>query len=181
MKKITMEYYGFTGSGSNLKEAKADAARQLAEAMEGDYNPRLISWRGVLALVARDPKTGWGYRILHPDLMRFPMEPQYMNTFGGDCSLERTLRDACLHVASNTRKTGEYSSELLDMIPREYRQEAIREFESRSKGDDLFQARHKEAREAGLPDGVCHQYACSHGWIATLDDFRRMYPEAIPA
>lgn len=62
--KVRITYYGIEGEGVTLKEARADAARNIEVALEGSYTPKLLEFGNHQALVWREP-VGWGYRLLN--------------------------------------------------------------------------------------------------------------------
>jgi hypothetical protein len=63
-KQITINYCGMEGVGQTVTKAKQDAARKIESALDGHYNPTLIFHAGNVGVVARDPLTGWQYRVV---------------------------------------------------------------------------------------------------------------------
>ncbi len=61
--KVTL--HGFEGQGRTLTEAKADANAQLGKAVDGSYQPVVMSLRGNMLLVWREPVSGWQSRLLN--------------------------------------------------------------------------------------------------------------------
>lgn len=66
MATIKVEVYGFEGSGATLKAAREDAQNKAREALSGYYTPRILSWRGVVLTMWRDPRSGYAYSIVSP-------------------------------------------------------------------------------------------------------------------
>lgn len=60
--QVHITYYGMDGSGRNLTAAKQDAGRKIEAALTGNYNPELLSCRGMSILVFRQP-SGWDHVI----------------------------------------------------------------------------------------------------------------------
>lgn len=61
---IKVEHYGVEGTGRTLKEAKADAGRKIKAMLEGDYTPETITFRGLVALIWREPWGGWYSKVI---------------------------------------------------------------------------------------------------------------------
>jgi len=67
MSKVTIEYFGMSGEGRTVTEAKRDAGSKIESALKGHYTPTIISWRGWSMLIYREP-SGWHYRgIVSPE------------------------------------------------------------------------------------------------------------------
>lgn len=54
------------GVGRTKTEARADAERAAAQAMNGEYRPVILTRDGHTALVWRTPFSGWQYHIIAP-------------------------------------------------------------------------------------------------------------------
>lgn len=70
-KPVKVTICGVTGTGRTRTEARQRAEEaitaRLAEA-EGDYDPRLLAWRGNVVLIYRRPLDGWVYvRLVDAD------------------------------------------------------------------------------------------------------------------
>ena len=164
MAKITLDYYGMTGTGATVKEAKLDAGRQIEQALNGDYTPSLIHWRQYTVLMAREPRQGWGYRISHPTPEHGETIQERMWLNGG-----HEDRDACLlqlvkHIADIARPTGENpeaSLPFFNILPGHTMQhDAYRDFVDNCKRTDRFQLRHRHATDVlQLPNGDAHAWA----------------------
>lgn len=95
MPTVTVDYFGFSGTGRTVKDAKLDAGRKIEKLSRELKSPRLIHWRGHAAVVFRD-SFGWNYGFLkHPDT-------DFYEHIGGSCGHddERAAIDACKrHIA----------------------------------------------------------------------------------
>lgn len=94
---IRLTYYGMDGEGATLKEAKADAARKVEAALEGDYAPYLLRLGKTAFLVFRTPLSGWGYA---PSIQGRGEGPLHHNA-SGYASRAEAIRDARHHMAQN--------------------------------------------------------------------------------
>ena len=56
MTKITLEYFGMTGTGATVKEAKQDAGVKLTAAMSKHYEPKIFQWKSHIGLVWNTPR-----------------------------------------------------------------------------------------------------------------------------
>jgi len=66
MPNITVDYFGFSGTGRTVKDAKLDAGRKIAKLQEGYWTPALREWRGYGIVIYRT-LNGWEYAyIAHP-------------------------------------------------------------------------------------------------------------------
>lgn len=162
-KQITMDYYGMSGTGATVKEAKADASRKLQAAMEGDYLPYLLTLRDEMAIVARDPVSGWGYRLIHSD--RKPVTECWLNQGYGD-SRDEVMLNCARHLIDNVRQVGDTfdnSPDLtafIDALPgRKIATELRRWSASDWARSDEFQTRYRQAVAMGLSSLDCHDYA----------------------
>lgn len=55
MKQQRVDLAGLTGTGRTKAEAKVSLDRQITEALDGDYSPRLIEWKGRQCIIWRTP------------------------------------------------------------------------------------------------------------------------------
>jgi len=73
MKTVSIDYFGASGSGRNVTEAKKDAGRKIERVMR-DRRPRLVTYsgkRGEYASVIYADADGWMERTIHdPDGFR---------------------------------------------------------------------------------------------------------------
>ena len=151
MPVITTTYYGVEGSGKTLREAKADAARQIEQALKGSYTPTIIAHRGWAHLIYREP-TGWHYRnIVTPEGAR---EGQVWG------SRAATYEEAVAAVQSDLAQLGWQPED--GQTPPEFLKDRkqVSDFRSWTR----FQLRYRKVRELGLADSNrCHEIAC--GWL----------------
>jgi hypothetical protein len=135
MTNINLTYCGMPGSGPTVKEAKQDAARKIEAALADSYMPTVITWRGRIAIIFREPVGGWQYQI-------GDLEGEGLRHFCTVTSWEDRL-DAELaarrHLADNGRRPGERTSELLEGV-------------RGPKGADLLYAQREFARSAAWSD-----------------------------
>jgi hypothetical protein len=100
MGKVMVEVYGFQGEGRTMKEARAAAQEKARVALSGSYTPHLVAWRGSVALVWREPESGWVYRIVRSD-----GEPiKSGDVWGCSCRGEdrkAVIQGAAFHLAQN--------------------------------------------------------------------------------
>ncbi len=144
---ISVDLYGMTGYGPTKAEAKQDAERRLAAAMDGSYTPRVFRFpAGYLGVITREPFSGWEYTILGP---------QETVRRGAGCSglesadnAERALRQ---HIAQNLLfVTDEHGLEVLtNETDRHNHQLYI-----------AWQDYYKELRAQGYGDVDAHRLAC---------------------
>ncbi len=148
MATVTIEYFGMTGSGRTVTEAKRDAGAKIERALSGSWTPEIVEWRGCAILIHREPQ-GWCRTVIAgPEGVR-----------GGRCwgapnedTFESAKLCAQIHLA-------DMASTLDDTEPPEFLRDRnlIREWHLRQE----FQRRYVRARAAGLADNECHHYACS--------------------
>lgn len=90
MKQI--KHLGVWGNGETLREAKADAERQVKEIMDADYQPIFLSWRGNAVIITRSP-FGIESRNIYGDQMSTGL------CMHGKDSMESVCNQARLHLA----------------------------------------------------------------------------------
>ena len=73
MPTVTIDYFGFSGSGPTVKEAKQDAGRKIQALHADTWTPVIREWRGFAILVYRN-LNGWEYTFIsHPgEPLRIP-------------------------------------------------------------------------------------------------------------
>jgi hypothetical protein len=162
MPNVTIEYYGVTGTGRNVTEAKRDAGEQIRKALDGDYTPSLIHWRQYTVLMARDPKFGWGYRISHAaEQGETIRERMWLNTNG-------ETQEACLlalvkHIGDIARPTGEdpkATKPLFDILRGTEAANAYRDFRQSCQRNDQFHLRYRHAIDVlHMKEGDAHAWA----------------------
>jgi len=84
---VRIEYYGMPGEGRTLTEAKKDAGAKIERAMNANYTPKVIQWRGNMALIWMTPQ-GIEYSYVHEN-----------GKLGGICSVSgwepKTVERSC--------------------------------------------------------------------------------------
>lgn len=143
---INLTYCGMEGNGATVKLAKQDAARKIETALDGHYTPVAICHAGRIAIVARHPKTGWGYRFLHCEEGK-PIQSLYMNS-SADGSEDGAINAAIYHLA---QQAGHYRG----LEPRLTAAE-MRDLD----GYNRWQADYARLRSEGKTDVEAHQLAC---------------------
>lgn len=91
--KISLQYYGMTGEGNTVKEAKLDAGRKIEEILNASYTPKFISWRGNAVLITRTPH-GIESRHIYGDKMSTGSQMH-----GSKETMEHAAERAKLHLA----------------------------------------------------------------------------------
>lgn len=144
---VTIDYFGMSGSGRTVTEAKQNAGRAIKAALDGSYTPEIIAWRGTGMLVHREPN-GWCYRII--------TEPDGSTREGpvygcpNDKDKAAALLAASRHLADQgMRETDTEPPEFLK--DRESRGEFMYKLE--------FLRRYRKAQRAGMNDNDAHSYA----------------------
>ena len=162
MPNVTIEYYGVTGTGRNVTEAKRDAGEQIRKALDGDYTPSLIHWRQYTVLMARDPKFGWGYRISHAAEQGETIRERMCMWLNGE-SEEACLLALVKHVGDIARPTGEDPKEtkpLFDILRGTAAAQAYQDFRHNCQRNDQFQMRYRHAVDVlGMKEGDAHNWA----------------------
>jgi len=132
--KVQITYYGMDGEGKNLTEAKKDAGSKIEKALHGYYTPRILRHGDQMALVAREPLSGWGYRLIYADTEG----PVYLSMSRG--TAEEVIHSAYHHMAQNAGHYNGIESKLSDR--------------ERKDLDSYFkwQSDYKEARSKGYDD-----------------------------
>lgn len=160
MTQIRVEYCGMPGTGRTVREAKQDAARKIEAALDGTYQPMVLSYRGLTAVVWRVAKHGWVYGFLH-ELEASHFERCEPTCYPGAGEAEPTTALlACVnHMVSITRQEGEIDSPLFDALPPDMAAEARRTLALQAPWQDEFQRRYREAIAKGMSDNDAHAYA----------------------
>jgi hypothetical protein len=146
MATVRVTHIGMEGEGRTLAAAKQDAARKAEAALTGEYTPHYVKHAGSIAVIAREPQYGWGYRIIYPDSST--SDALFLQGQGGTANSKKdVIESAAWHLAQNA---GHYDG-LEAIIPAKRRNELDRYFES--------QARYKEAIDRGMSDEEARSYA----------------------
>jgi len=149
MKKITLEYCGWESSGKTVAEAKQTAAREIKAALQGSYDPILMSWRDHTILCWRTPH-GWNSRIIRDELGIRCNGVLYGSGYNGQTEHE-CARQARLQLAQLTWKAEDGTE------PPQIVQHTGLEKEFASWAE--FQYRYQDARKLGMSDDDAHSYA----------------------
>ena len=155
MAKVTVTYVGMEGTGKTLAAAKQDAAAKAEAALTGDYTPEIIAFRGVVALVWREP-TGWCSTLLQYPGIEFRTGRPHCTGSYYDKRKEAIARTK-QHVAQLAwqESDGTESPLLADASPAERS-----EFRSQAE----FKLRYLEGRRKGIPERDLHDYASRNPW-----------------
>jgi hypothetical protein len=174
MPEVTIDYYGMTGIGRNVTEAKRDAGERIRKALDGNYEPSIIRWRQYLVVLARHPRYGWGYRISNPKEGEI-RERAYLNSCYED--QREALVNLCHHIGDIARPFDEDPAltwplfEALIHPERRAREEFAR-FRDNVNRQYTFQARYRHAKNMGMLDGDAYNWAhmnpcCQDLWRGT--------------
>ena len=149
MATITMDYYGMSGTGKTVKEAKADAGAKVSAALRGSYTPIILTHRGYAVLVARSPQ-GWDYRTIYSPQDGIAEGRVWL---GSNYETEEdATRSALNHLAQMGWAPGDGTN-----APEFVKDKAARgEFSRWAE----FQTRYARAKAAGLNDNEAHHYGC---------------------
>jgi hypothetical protein len=153
--KITLEYFGFEGSGATVKEAKQDAGRKIEALHSGSWTPVLVTWRGHTALLTRDTH-GWTKRFLQHD--GDPLKiGQGSEHFGSGSNFTDALHSTQRHIV----QLGWQFGDPIDIFPDWFTDEAGRK---EAISYRQWQLRYKQNKADGLSDNEAHQKATEDGW-----------------
>ena len=139
---VTISYFGMPGQGRTITEAKKDAGAKITRALDHDYTPTLLSYRGIQCLIWRTPE---GICSCLPDTGKITGR-----TFHYSDNMAHVVEQQWFHLAQLGWDGKETEPE---MLPAEYR--------SQFKSWVRFQLRYTEARSQGKSDTEAHQYACT--------------------
>ena len=143
--KVHITYYGMDGEGRTITEAKKDAGAKIEKALHGYYTPRILRHAGYMALVAREPFSGWGYRLIHADSTATE-ESIYLSSSRED--REDCVKTCFRHMA---QLAGHYRG-IEKYLTASDQAELDRYYE--------FQRRYAELRAEGHTDADAHRIAC---------------------
>lgn len=182
MKQITLEYYGVTGQGATVKEAKADAGRRIQELTNNSisWNPVLITWQDWHIIIMRG-LYGWGYKLINPaeeiptrlDLWQCSMGWKHDES-------EECIAAACLHLSGLTRQPLDDSAATLPLFDAirhpGIKTRTIREYHSRCRNEDHAERRRIFARSIlGLTGNDIHDFAhCNPSRYDLWKDYREI-------
>lgn len=149
---VKVELHGFEGTGKTLKEAKADAHNQADTALAGNYTPCILRFKGNTVLVWREPRHGWGYRLLSDADHVVGNGDLYAST--GYADKAEVVRSAKKHLAQASYVPGSTLDEM-DALAYVHKDDR-RDLQSWI----AFQIRYAAARATGKTDHEAHQSAC---------------------
>ena len=150
MKQITLEYFGFTGTGATLKDAKIDAGRKIDALHVGTWEPAILEWRGVAALVYRD-LNGWSYRFIQTPDESTPHMPIGSSSCGDD------RRDALQWAQRHVADYAWTATDPVEDWPEWLRETDRAEIRERR----YWQIAYKALKAEGKTDNEAHQEAFS--------------------
>lgn len=160
-KTIRVKYYGMDGEGTTVTEAKKDAGRKITEALDGDYIPEILEWRGYAILVYREPE-GWCSRTIADPEDGIKAGCVYGNP---SSTREETIQSARRHLA----QMGWKPEDGFDLPTFVTNRNDIADHYNWCKA----QLRWRKARDAGLDANDCHAYACKatfrDDWAALVE------------
>ena len=119
MPTVTVDYFGFSGTGQTVKEAKQDAGRTIQALHKDSWEPAIREWRGNAVLVYRN-LYGWQYRFIQHDAGPLSIPN---GSSGGYADRQDAVRSAERHIAD----IGWRSDDPLDFFPVWFGTEANRE------------------------------------------------------
>lgn len=147
MPTVSIEYFGMTGEGRTVTEAKRNAGAKIEQALSGDYAPVVLEWRGVGMLVYREP-SGWGSKIIY-DEGQLREGTVYAHCCYHD--KKEAIRQAYDHLSRIGVSVDDAPDFAPDFLDAQQRNEYKRYAE--------FQRRYHTGRAMGLSDDDAHSYA----------------------
>lgn len=147
MSTVRIDYFGMSGEGKTVTDAKRDAGRKIEAALAGSYTPEILAWRGYAILIYREP-AGWCNRLI-ADPERGIVEGRIWGTSYG--SREEATAAAQAHLADLGWK--EEDGEEPPPFLKDRRLIADYQYKAR------FHARYNFARRRGFSDQDAHSYA----------------------
>ena len=146
MKQITLQYYGVTGTGKTVKEAKQDAGRKIEKIVQGDYTLRVVRTKRHTAVIWNTPD-GWVSRIITGP------ETQDINRVWPSAhhpeGVEEAMDRVSFHLCQLEWKPCD-TEPALELPPA---------FKAEWDSWVVFQRRYAEARKKGMNDTEAHFYA----------------------
>ena len=153
MTTVSVDYYGMSGEGRNVTEAKRNASTKIVAALSGDYTPEIIAWRDCAALLFRTP-AGWKYRhILDSGKVRAG------KVFGNSIFSGADYDEAREYVRGIVAQTAlSADDDLTDLPDFPLTRQQLSDLASRIG----FWRAHRKATADGLVDCEAHAWACAH-------------------
>lgn len=147
MSTVTVDYYGVSGTGRTVTEAKRDAGEKIKRMV--NRSPKIWAHNGH-AVVFSPLADGWMIQFIHPDSAGRIMSSQS----SGGTDEEEAIYNALKHLIDMSRNVGEYP------IPAWFPGHVdTKRMVGEWKHADSWQLAYRAAQAAGEPDP--HQWA---GW-----------------
>lgn len=118
MATVQIDYFGMSGQGKNVTEAKRDAGEKIQRALKGDYRPIVLTLGAETMIGWREPTLGWFYATSEQAIR------DYRHNSGGQTreETENTMRH---HLAQNAWN-GTNDTECLEFIHDKRKQDDLR-------------------------------------------------------
>lgn len=146
MATVTVNYFGVSGTGRTVKEAKLDAGRKIEQSLS--HRPRVYRHKALSLFVWADP-AGGSYTITDGQDDKSGRHLCSASEGSFDDATQKGIR----HLLSYNRPVGDYE---IPSWADSYAQGLVAEW-ARS---DRFQVAYKEAIAAGKTDTEAHYAAC---------------------
>lgn len=152
--QVTIQYFGFEGTGRTMKDAKLNAGNKILMLHEGSFEPVLVTWRGETALIYRT-LTGYESKILQHD-----GAPLHM-PLGCEMHSEGTRKAVIKSVQQHIVQLGWRFEDPIDLFPDWFtdandRKEAIRYRQ--------WQLDFRKFRAEGMSENEAHLAASEAMW-----------------
>lgn len=152
MPTVTIDYFGVTGSGRNVTEAKRDAGAKL-ERFVASYRPRSIHYRGTVYVIWTEPDGG-----VHSEQIVYRGEYRERRGSSWCGSVEEALQSIVGSLAQDVYPEPiADDDDLWDFLDREGQRRAKSDYRAWC----AFQAAYKAAPPE-LTDIARHNWACDH-------------------
>jgi len=146
----TVTVHGWEGHGASIAEAKADAVAKIERAIQGEWMPVTVRYRGMVGICWREP-WGWSYTIDRPGSDHGPTSAYFSS--GYDTDRASAVRSMLWHVAQNGFVPGEDPT-APDIIADDH---GRREYETWARWQNAFKA-HRDAHPDATAD-ECRAFA----------------------
>lgn len=109
MANVMIEYFGFSGAGRTVTEAKQDAGRKIEALHTGTWEPEIRTWKDHTVLIRRD-LTGWLYQFI-----QLPGEPiRIPQGCAMACDRKDAIESAERHLVQRAWNVGEAINDFPD-------------------------------------------------------------------
>lgn len=163
MATVRITYFGMDGQGATVTEAKRDAGAKIESAMNGSYEPEVLSSRGWAIILWRSPQ-GW-----HSNIIAEPKDGFRQRINGGSGRDDRTAgrASALLNLARLSWDGSELIPPCLEEVSRLSALNNGRDTDGRRLLGEFrswrgFQLAYRRATANGLADCEAHTWACHH-------------------